>query len=247
MRDRQIIEEFNLDRGELNRSLFSRLSVGLPSQSRRMLTRQFRMVDAIGELISSCFYGGEVEGSGVRAPGWTTGLQTAPVTWISTQGLSDRRERRSKAELSFLNLREVNEVIQHLKRIDYLLAGQRVEDHIAVLVLAPYRAQVAAINRAVAKVSFRSANLEIEVNTVDAAQGREADMLVFSTTRSNSGGEIGFVRDLARANVALSRGRFLLTIVGDASFFDTADSPLRAVLSHIRTHPADCAIDVVES
>jgi superfamily I DNA and/or RNA helicase len=70
-------------------------------------------------------------------------------------------------------------------------------------------------------------------------------MLVFSTTRSNAKGDIGFVRDLARANVALSRGRYALTIVGDAPFFDRTSSPLRTVLSHIRTHPKACVVQEI--
>ncbi len=71
-------------------------------------------------------------------------------------------------------------------------------------------------------------------------------MLLFSATRSNPEGKVGFVRDLARANVALSRGRFLLAIFGDAPFFDRAESPIGSVISHIRTHPKSCQIVEIE-
>lgn len=243
-RDRQLVEEFSLDPNELNRSLFNRMVAGLPVRNRRILTRQYRMVEAIGELISDCFYPGVgLESADVRAPSWTRGLQAAPVTWFSTQLLPQRHEMRSRGDSSFLNPCEVAQVVQHLKRIDFLLSSQRVEAHVSVLVLAPYRAQVAALHRAIAKITLRTPALEIEVNTVDAAQGREADLLIFSATRSNLDGQIGFVRDLARANVALSRGRFLLTIIGDVPFFDGIESPLQTVLSHVRTHPAGCAIE----
>ena len=246
LHDSRLIEEFALDEGELHRSLFSRLAQGLPAANRSVLTRQHRMVDAIGELVSDCFYGGNVQNSGVRAPSWTTGLQPAAVTWYSTEHLRDRAERRAKSETSYSNPAEVTEVISHLRRIDFLLSAQRIDDHVTVLVLAPYRAQVAALHRAVAGESFRASGLHVEVNTVDAAQGREADILVFSATRSNPQGVIGFVRDLARANVALSRGRFLLAVFGDAPFFDREDNPLGSVVSHIRTHPKSCSVVELE-
>lgn len=250
LRDRQLIEEFDLDPGELHRSLFSRMAAGLPADNKVMLTRQYRMVDAIGELVSECFYGGDVENAGVRAPAWTNGLQPLPVTWLSTQLVRERYEKRVKGSnggSTYLNPAEVTQVTQHLRRLDYLLAGQRIEDPISVLVLAPYSAQVAALQRAIAKLTLRTSGLEIEVKTVDAAQGREADVLVFSATRSNAEGRISeFVREFARSNVALSRGRYLLAIVGDAPFFDLVDSPLRTVLSHIRTHPSACTIQEVE-
>lgn len=246
LRDDRLIKEFDLDERELNRSLFSRMAQGLPAANKKALTKQYRMVDGLGELISECFYEGKLENAGVRSPGWVTGLQPAAVTWYSTQLLSDRNERRTKTETSYSNPCEVSEVIKHLKRIDYLLASQRVEERISILVLAPYQAQVAALHRAEASESWRTPGLHVEVNTVDAAQGREADVLLFSATRSNPQGIVGFVRDLARANVALSRGRFLLGVFGDAPFFDQAESPIGSVISHIRTHPANCQIVEIE-
>jgi superfamily I DNA and/or RNA helicase len=67
--------------------------------------------------------------------------------------------------------------------------------------------------------------LSIECNTVDAFQGREVDVCVYSVTRCNERGVIGFLRDERRMNVALSRGRSALLIVGDHLFCRTAKSP----------------------
>ena len=83
----------------------------------------------------------------------------------------------------------------------------------------------------------------MEVNTVDAAQGREADVLMFSATRCNERGMLGFVSDFARSNVALSRGRFLLSVFGDAPFFDAANGPLTDVIRHVRTNPSAFSIE----
>lgn len=244
--DQSLIAEFDLDPAEVGRSLFSRMRQGLPEPNRLLLSRQYRMVDAIGDLISSCFYSGSVESSGVRAPAWSQGLQPRPVTWYSTELLPSRRESRSPGGTSFLNQCEVARVVAHLERMEWLLGFQHLDHPVSILVVAPYRSQVYALQRAVANRQWRHELVAIEVNTVDAVQGREADVLIFSTTRSNESGNLGFVKDLARANVALSRGRYLLSIIGDAKLFDASQTPLAEVLGHIRTHPNDCSLEELE-
>ncbi|MBK6856875.1 MAG: hypothetical protein IPG97_10105 [Microthrixaceae bacterium] len=236
LRDRSVQDEFSLDPDELKQTLFGRLARGLPSANSRSLNRQYRMVPQIGGLISSCFYGGALESADRQPLGLTAELQGSPVCWLATDGLRDRGERETNAK-TFLNLCEAREVMRHLKRLD-ALAARDATDPMHVLVLAPYSAQVAELARRVRQERERLPHLEIEVNTVDAAQGREADALVFSTVRSNPRFKMGFVRDLERANVALSRGKYLLTIVGDSSFFEQAGGPLGDVLRFVRQHPS---------
>ena len=86
-------------------------------------------------------------------------------------------------------------------------------------------------------------SLAVEVNTVDAVQGREASVVIFSVTRSNAAGDIGFLGVEARANVALSRAQHGLLIIGDARFCAGRPSPLADVLRHIDTHPQECMIE----
>jgi superfamily I DNA and/or RNA helicase len=86
---------------------------------------------------------------------------------------------------------------------------------------------------------------EVFVNVVDAFQGREADILVFSITRSEVRG-LGFLREMERINVALSRGRELLAIIGDHAFCQAAPgatNPLRDVIDYIRRNPETCALE----
>jgi superfamily I DNA and/or RNA helicase len=86
--------------------------------------------------------------------------------------------------------------------------------------------------------------LEVECNTVDAFQGREADVAVYSVTRCNPAGRLGFLREEERLNVALSRGRYGLAIVGDHGFCAVANghNPFRSVLDHVERHRDQCAL-----
>jgi superfamily I DNA and/or RNA helicase len=93
-----------------------------------------------------------------------------------------------------------------------------------------------------------TAYTDIFVNVVDAFQGREADFAIFSVTRSDSRG-LGFLREMERINVALSRGRNYLAIIGDHVFCQEAEerkNPLRNVLDYIRANPNDCFMKEVE-
>ncbi len=245
--DRELIEEFDLEVDEMGRSLFSRLRAGLRPECKQTLTHQHRMVDAIGSLISECFYDGAIQNTAVPAPEWvemTRLFQEHPVCWYSTELLSNRHE--SKQDRSYRNNCEVQQLRALLGNLDLVLSAQDCDEKIHVLVLAPYSAQVNAIRQSLQQMTLLSGNLSLEVNTVDAAQGREADVLLFSATRSNSAGQIGFLENLPRANVALSRARYLLAIVGDAPFFDLVESPFKRVLSHIRTTPGSCSIAALE-
>jgi superfamily I DNA and/or RNA helicase len=84
----------------------------------------------------------------------------------------------------------------------------------------------------------------IEWNTVDSVQGREADVAIYSVTRSNKSGKIGFLKETSRLNVALSRGRQNLVLVGDSLFLrnTSGENPFKRVLEYIEQHPDDCGI-----
>ena len=79
---------------------------------------------------------------------------------------------------------------------------------------------------------------------MDAFQGREADVAVYSVTRSNPAGKLGFLREEERLNVALSRGRYGLAVVGDHGFcaVATGHNPFRSVLDHIERHRDQCEL-----
>ena len=101
-----------------------------------------------------------------------------------------------------------------------------------VLILTGYRAQCVEIERAIRRLDLTK--VAVTVNTVDAVQGREADVVILSVTRSNLTGDFGFLdeRYAGRINVALSRAREILWIVGDSEFAASKDGPLKRALGH---------------
>ena len=97
------------------------------------------------------------------------------------------------------------------------IGKQRIlEERIDVGVISPYRAQVQYLRQLVKKEPFfKPYRSLITVNTVDGFQGQERDIILISLVRNNSQGDIGFLRDLRRMNVAITRARMKLIILGD--------------------------------
>ena len=143
-----------------------------------------------GEGGGSFPWGGE--GGGLRAGGGLYGYSNT-----------------SEAELTLLSLRAYFEIIGK-ERI--------LSERLDVGIISPYRAQVQLLRRLVKKNEFfKPFRSLITVNTVDGFQGQERDIIVISLVRSNDEGQIGFLRDLRRMNVAITRARMKLIILGDRS------------------------------
>jgi superfamily I DNA and/or RNA helicase len=79
--------------------------------------------------------------------------------------------------------------------------------------------------------------VQVETNTIDAVQGREADLVIFSTVRSNANLKVGFLDSDKRINVALSRAKKGLILIGDSIFLSSAESPFKEVISFIAENP----------
>jgi superfamily I DNA and/or RNA helicase len=202
-----------------------------------MLDTQHRMVEPIGKLISTCFYEGQLQSDGPETDEVLSRILPRPVTWLTTSKFPNSREK--SANSSFDNSCEVTVIFQWLKQLNQ--AAMKAQKHYKVAVLSGYAAQLKLLNRSLDAEQSSLLALAIECNTVDAFQGREADVVIYSVTRSNKDGKVGFLRDEARLNVALSRGRVGLLIVGDHQFCRLLNhSPLRDVLHYIEQHPEDC-------
>ncbi|MFP4414520.1 AAA domain-containing protein [Coleofasciculus sp.] len=242
-RDPEFLNNYELTQEDIKETLFDYLLRTLPEANRKMLTIQHRMVKPIGELVSQCFYEGNIESARTDIDANLNSVIPKPVTWLTTTKLQNCREQY--ANPSYNNVCEVNIIIKLLKQLNQTAIQAKINYSIAVL--TGYSAQLKLLNRYFASESDKLSALTIECNTVDAFQGREADIAVYSVTRSNKKGEVGFLREYERLNVALSRGKVGLVIVGDHLFCRTSrHNPLSRVVDYIERHPEYCSLQEAE-
>ncbi|WP_275571743.1 serine/threonine-protein kinase [Mycolicibacterium vanbaalenii] len=249
MNDNQLLPE------DVKQTLFQRLADRLPEHSQVMLNRQYRMIRPIGDMISTCFYGEELHSpNDGELVGYALGYGK-PVLWLDTSAHGDgRREAAPQGKgKSFANRAEARIVIDRLVVLNGAVDKGVVSlpkncEQLEVLVIAPYVAQVAELKQQIAPLSNRLRHLSVTVMSVDAVQGRESDVAIFSVTRSNARAELGFIGPdyWRRINVALSRARFGLTVVGDAGFIRGTAGALKKVLTYVETHPDDCELRTAE-
>ncbi|WMT43319.1 AAA domain-containing protein [Paenibacillus sp. D2_2] len=199
--------------------IFKRLYDSFPKSNRIRLTTQYRMHRTIGDMISSVFYGNEIQ-TGIPDEERTHELQLyqgKQLIWVSTSREYNRREQRHKTQQntnSYKNEKEIQIIKQMLWDIDKEESACWYE----IAVITGYSYQKSIIRDFVARADFKNIK-NIEVNTVDAYQGKDKDIVIYSTVRSNKDNDIGFQKSAQRINVALSRARRLLIIVGDKDHF----------------------------
>lgn len=118
-----------------------------------------------------------------------------------------------------INKAEAELTLQCLEAYFTRIGRQRIlDERIDVGIISPYRAQVQYLRRLIAKREFfKPFRRNISVNTVDGFQGQERDVILISLVRANDRGDIGFLRDLRRMNVAITRARMKLIILGDVA------------------------------
>jgi superfamily I DNA and/or RNA helicase len=134
-----------------------------------------------------------------------TTLTAQPVTFIDTAGADYEEEQEPDGE-SRLNPQEAALAARKVREL--LDAGVAARD---IAVIAPYSAQVRRLRQLLAGIEG------LEIDSVDGFQGREKEAVVLSLVRSNSEGEIGFLGDVRRTNVALTRARRCLIVTGDSA------------------------------
>ena len=180
-----------------------------------LLRMQYRMNEEIMRFSSDWFYGNQVESAPEVKYRSILDLDV-PMEWIDTSGLDIKEEfvgesfgriNKMEAELTLHTLQEYFERIGKTR-----ILNERLD----VGVISPYRAQVQYLRSQLKKKEwFKPFRQLISVNTVDGFQGQERDIIVISLVRSNDEGQIGFLRDLRRMNVAITRARMKLIILGD--------------------------------
>jgi superfamily I DNA and/or RNA helicase/serine/threonine protein kinase len=227
---------------EVKSTLFDILLSTLPNDCKGSLVEQRRMVRGIGDLISHIFYIDKlvtIRQLNERIPAVSASFPK-PVTWVTTSKLKPKEQEQPG--LTYRNLTECNIVIDLLVKLNK--AKAKSANPIKVAAIAGYSAQVAALKNIIGNHIGGFPNLSIEVNTVDAFQGRDADVCIYSVTRSNPHFKLGFQKEKPRLNVALSRGRDSLIIVGDDNFCRgiVKNNPFLPVLDYIDSNPELCEV-----
>ncbi|MBO4870837.1 MAG: AAA family ATPase [Muribaculaceae bacterium] len=204
-------------RGGLGHTLMERI-VGSNPQVVTLLKVQYRMNDEILRFSSEWFYGGQVESAPEVKHRGILDLDT-PITWIDTSELEGSEEEVVGENGGRINRAEAQLTLDTLEQYFERVGRQRVlDERIDVGIISPYRAQVQYLRRMLRRNDFfKPLRHAITVNTVDGFQGQERDVIVISLVRANSEGQIGFLRDLRRMNVAITRARMKLLILGDTA------------------------------
>ena len=213
-------------RAGLGKTLMERIAENKPEVV-TLLKIQYRMNEEIMRFSSDWFYHGKVQSAPQIKYRSILDYDHA-ITWIDTSdkeptdtieegedlnfkeqfvGESFGRINKAEAELTLLTLAEYFTKIGKQRVID---------ERIDVGIISPYRAQVQYLKRLIKKYEFfKPYRRLISVNTVDGFQGQERDVILISLVRSNDEGQIGFLKDLRRMNVAMTRARMKLIILGN--------------------------------
>jgi len=205
-------------------SLFERLAKAHGSRILRRLDSQYRMHAAIMEFSSLEFYDAELVAHESVAGHRLTDLPNVianpltewPIEFIDTAGASFDEETEPDGQ-SRLNSREADLIV--LKMNELLASGVQAQQ---IGIITPYAAQARLLRE---KLSLS----DLEIDTVDGFQGREKEAILISLVRSNDRGEIGFLSDLRRMNVAMTRARRKLLIVGDSATLSYHDFYARLI------------------
>ena len=203
-------------RGGLERTLME-IVVARKPETVSLLTTQYRMNEAIMRFSSDWFYNGQLQAAPeVRHRGildWDT-----PISWIDTSEM-DFKEEFVGESFGRINRQEADLLLCELEKYITRIGGQRIlDERIDFGIISPYKAQVQYLRSKLRNnASLRPYRNLMSINTVDGFQGQERDVIFISLVRANEEGQIGFLNDLRRMNVAITRARMKLVILGDAA------------------------------
>ncbi len=223
-------------KGGLGKTLMERIVEQKPEVV-TLLKMQYRMNEEIMRFSSDWFYHNMVESAPEVKFRSILDLDL-PMTWIelneecsaeneggrvkngelaSSQRVSSRGEEFVGETFGRINRQEAELTLLTLQAYYEMIGKERIlSERLDVGIISPYRAQVQLLRQLIRKKEFfKPFRSLISVNTVDGFQGQERDIILISLVRSNDEGQIGFLRDLRRMNVAITRARMKLIILGD--------------------------------
>jgi ATP-dependent RNA/DNA helicase IGHMBP2 len=210
------IKSIDAARQGLEKTLFEKGIARHPEKS-SMLQVQYRMHEAIMKFSSDYFYeSGLIAHESVKKE--LLRPSQPPIEFVDTAGCG-YNEGQDQETLSRLNKEEGNLVMQLVEKlIEEIGAEAWLDEKITMAIITPYRAQVDYLHTlAEASPILEPLHKLISINTVDAFQGQERDVIVISFVRSNEKAEVGFLNDIRRTNVAMTRAKKKLLMVGDSA------------------------------
>ena len=198
----------------LAKTLMEKL-VALHPHAITMLTEQYRMHEQIMQFSSNEFYSGALQANEVVAK-HTLFAGDKPVVFIDTAGCGFEEQQEGGG---ISNPEEANAMLQHLATYLQQITGESDgKIPFSIGIISPYRHQVAWLKEQVVSHPQLHAFLtNITVNTIDSFQGQERDIVYISLTRSNADNVIGFLSEIRRMNVAMTRARKKLVVIGDSA------------------------------
>ena len=220
------VKSYEALKSGLGKSLMERIVENHPDCV-KLLTIQYRMHHEIMEFPSRWFYQGKMAAATeVKFRGILD--YDTPIEWIDTSNseelgiLEETDNEDAFAENNAGNFGKINKdeallTLSALQNyVEKIGVDRFIEERLDIGIISPYRAQTQFIRKLIKHTSFfKPIRKQISVNTVDGFQGQERDVIVISMVRSNNEGQIGFLRDLRRMNVAMTRARMKLLIIGN--------------------------------
>lgn len=187
-----------------------------------LLTRQYRMHNAIMSFSNSYFYNNQLEADvsvkdALLDATSDSDFLNKPIELVDTAGCSFD-ELQNPETLSMLNRGEADLLFKHLNLLLEQYSYSKQEHHITVGIISPYKEQIELLKEKLAEQDLSGQPIgHISVKTIDGFQGEERDVIYISLVRSNSNSEIGFLSDIRRMNVALTRAKKKLVVIMDTA------------------------------
>ena len=221
-------------RGGLDRTLMQKVAANKP-ETVSLLKIQYRMHEDIMRFSSHWFYQDELKAAPEVSQRGILAYDT-PVAWFDTADCDFEEDRLSES-MSRINKQEAVLLVEQLQSYIEKITKERVLDEsIDFGLISPYKSQVQYIRGLIKRNAFfKPFRKLITVHTVDGFQGQERDVIMISLVRANDQGNIGFLNDLRRMNVAITRARMKLIILGDASTL-TKHAFYRELYKYITAH-----------
>ncbi|CAM0903209.1 unnamed protein product [Alopecurus aequalis] len=230
------------DNAKFGRSVFERLS--MLGYGKHLLNVQYRMHPKISRFPVVTFYDGKIfDGPNVTTKSYEKRFLASEVfgsySFINVEGGHETTEKHGRSLKNTIEAAAVSRIVQRLFK-ESVSTGIKI----SVGVVSPYNAQVRAIHEKIGKSYNMHDGFSVKVKSVDGFQGAEEDIIIISTVRSNKAGSVGFLTNMQRTNVALTRAKHCLWIVGNGMTLSKSKSVWQKIVNDARDR--DCYFDASE-